>query len=65
MNVNHFELKKTAILFFDILNGYVPEAEPGKPLHRLRRGSHTWLDGVHFLRDEDRLSHRTPPFGWN
>ena len=31
MNVNHFELKKTAILFFDILNGYVPEAEPGKP----------------------------------
>jgi ureidoacrylate peracid hydrolase len=31
MNVNHFELKKTALLFFDILNGYVPEAEPGKP----------------------------------
>jgi ureidoacrylate peracid hydrolase len=31
MNVNHFELKKTAMLFFDILNGYVPEAEPGKP----------------------------------
>ena len=31
MNINHFELKKTALLFFDILNGYVPEAEPGKP----------------------------------
>jgi nicotinamidase-related amidase len=31
MNVNHFELKKTVLLFFDILNGYVPEAEPGKP----------------------------------
>ena len=31
MNVSHFELKKTAILFFDILNGYVPEPGPGKP----------------------------------
>ena len=31
MNVNDFDLKKTALLFFDILNGYVPEAEPGKP----------------------------------
>jgi len=31
MNVNHFELKKTALLFFDILNGYVPEAGAGKP----------------------------------
>ena len=30
MNVNHFELKKTALLFFDILNGYVPETGPGK-----------------------------------
>jgi hypothetical protein len=30
MNVNHFEIKKTALLFFDILNGYVP-LEPGKP----------------------------------
>ncbi len=30
MNVNHFELKKTAMLFFDILNGYVPSPEPGK-----------------------------------
>jgi ureidoacrylate peracid hydrolase len=29
MNVNYFDLKKTAILFFDILNGYVPAAEPG------------------------------------
>ena len=30
MNVSHFELKKTAILFFDILNGYVAESA-GKP----------------------------------
>src|SRR5919109_947109 len=30
MNVNDFVLKKTALLFFDILNGYVPAAEPGK-----------------------------------
>src|SRR5215813_7241204 len=31
MNVNDFNLKKTALLFFDILNGYVPGPEPGKP----------------------------------
>ena len=31
MNVNDFELKKSALLFFDILNGYVAEPEPGKP----------------------------------
>jgi len=31
VNVNHFELKKTAMLFFDILNGYVPEPGAGKP----------------------------------
>ena len=31
MNVDHFELNKTAMLFFDILNGYVPEPAPGKP----------------------------------
>jgi nicotinamidase-related amidase len=31
MDVNHFELQKTALLFFDILNGYVPDAAPGKP----------------------------------
>lgn len=30
MNVNYFNLKKTALLFFDILNGYVAEAVPGK-----------------------------------
>jgi nicotinamidase-related amidase len=30
MNIKHFDLKKTALLFFDILNGYVPAAEPGK-----------------------------------
>jgi nicotinamidase-related amidase len=31
MNVNHFDLKTSALLFFDILNGYIPEPEPGKP----------------------------------
>ena len=31
MNVNDFDSKKSALLFFDILNGYVPEPEPGKP----------------------------------
>ncbi|MBM4263748.1 MAG: cysteine hydrolase [Deltaproteobacteria bacterium] len=31
MNVKDFELKKSCLLFFDILNGYVPEPEPGKP----------------------------------
>lgn len=27
MNINHFDIKKTAILFFDILNGYYHAAE--------------------------------------
>jgi nicotinamidase-related amidase len=31
MNVNDFDLKRTGMLFFDILNGYVPEPEAGKP----------------------------------
>jgi nicotinamidase-related amidase len=31
MNVKDFNLKKSALLFFDILNGYVPAPEPGKP----------------------------------
>jgi nicotinamidase-related amidase len=31
MNINHFDLSKAALLFFDILNGYVPDPEPGKP----------------------------------
>lgn len=31
MNVKDFNLKKSALLFFDILNGYIPEPEPGKP----------------------------------
>jgi ureidoacrylate peracid hydrolase len=30
VHVNHFELKKTGLLFFDILNGYVPAPELGK-----------------------------------
>ena len=31
MNVKDFDLKKTGLLFFDILNGYVPQPEAGKP----------------------------------
>ena len=31
MNVSQFDSKKTALLFFDILNGYVAQPEPGKP----------------------------------
>ncbi len=31
MNVNHFDPKKTALLFFDLLNGYVPAPKSGKP----------------------------------
>jgi ureidoacrylate peracid hydrolase len=31
MNVHEFELKKTAMLFFDILKGYVLEPAPGQP----------------------------------
>jgi ureidoacrylate peracid hydrolase len=30
MNVNHFDPRKTALLFFDILNGYMPAAEPSQ-----------------------------------
>ena len=28
MNINDLDTKKTAILFFDMLNGYYHEAEP-------------------------------------
>ena len=31
MNVEDFNLKRSALLFFDILNGYVQQPEPGKP----------------------------------
>jgi nicotinamidase-related amidase len=31
MNVNYFDPRKCALLFFDILNGYIPQPEPGKP----------------------------------
>ena len=31
MNVKDLDLKKTGLLFFDILNGYVAQPEPGKP----------------------------------
>ncbi|MEX0805508.1 MAG: cysteine hydrolase [Candidatus Binatia bacterium] len=30
MNINHFDPKRSALLFFDILNGYVPEPPQGK-----------------------------------
>ncbi len=41
MNVSHFDPNKTALLFFDILNGYVPEAEPGNP-----RALKPWLQNA-------------------
>ncbi|MGE5218603.1 MAG: cysteine hydrolase family protein [Chloroflexota bacterium] len=41
MNVNHFDPKKTALLFFDILNGYVPAPEPGKP-----RALKLWIENA-------------------
>ena len=31
MNVKDFSRKNTGLLFFDILNGYLPAPEPGKP----------------------------------
>ena len=31
MNVADFSRKNTGLLFFDILNGYLPALEPGKP----------------------------------
>ena len=31
MNVSDFNINKTALLFFDILNGYVAEPAPGQP----------------------------------
>lgn len=31
MNVKDFSSKNTGLLFFDILNGYLPAPEPGKP----------------------------------
>ena len=30
MNINHFDPKRSALLFFDILNGYVPEPPTGE-----------------------------------
>jgi len=41
MNVDHFDLKKTALLFFDILNGYVPAAESGQ-----RRMLKPWIQNA-------------------
>lgn len=41
MNINHFELKKTGLLFFDILNGYVPAPEPGK-----QRALKSWIQNA-------------------
>jgi len=41
VNVNDFNLNKTGLLFFDILNGYVAEAEPGKP-----RALKSWIQNA-------------------
>ena len=41
MNLNDFELKKTGLLFFDILNGYVPGTEPGK-----QRAHKPWIENA-------------------
>ena len=41
MNVNHFNREKTALLFFDILNGYVPAPEPGK-----QRALKPWMENA-------------------
>jgi nicotinamidase-related amidase len=41
MNINNFDPKKTALLFFDILNGYIAEPEPGKP-----RALKTWIQNA-------------------
>ena len=44
MNVDHFEPRKTALLFFDILNGYIPGTEPGKP-----RALKPWIQNAALL----------------
>jgi nicotinamidase-related amidase len=41
MNVHHFDPKKSAMLFFDILNGYVADPEPGRP-----RALKPWIDNA-------------------
>jgi nicotinamidase-related amidase len=41
MNIDNFDPKKTALLFFDILNGYIAEPEPGKP-----RALKTWIQNA-------------------
>lgn len=40
MNINHFDLKKTAVLFFDILNGYVRDAATGEKIIK------SWIDNA-------------------
>ena len=51
MNVNHFDLKKTALLFFDILNGYVPAPEAGK-----QRGLKAWIQNAVRLGKAERAA---------
>ena len=41
MNVNDLDLKKTGILFFDILNGYYHDAEPDK-----KQRMKPWIDNA-------------------
>jgi hypothetical protein len=50
MNVNDFSLRKTALLFFDILNGYLPASEPGKP-----RVLKPWIQNAVRLSKQDAL----------
>ncbi len=51
MNVRDFHLKKSALLFFDILNGYVPEPEPGKP-----RALKPWIQNAVMLSKAGRAA---------
>jgi ureidoacrylate peracid hydrolase len=52
VNLNHFELKKTGLLFFDILNGYVPASEPGK-----QRSQKPWIQNAVRLSQVGRAAH--------
>ena len=56
MNVKHFDREKTALLFFDILNGYVPASEPGK-----QRTAKPWIQNAVRLGKAGRAA-RLPVF---
>ena len=51
MNVKHFDREKTALLFFDILNGYVPASEPGK-----QRTAKPWIQNAVRLGEAGRAA---------